>query len=241
MEPKELQPQVARNVSPLSRPVVWGPLALGTGGLIGYFLLHHPVFFLSLSILSFLVFGVSFFVFALARKGLEAERQQKLGLDSDEEQARKIKRLLGRARYEESTAAPAERAVEQVDQAVAKMKAFKKILKSKFDSREFTYSRYSDSAGEVFLSVLASLGQVSDLLTGMAPLKSGEVFDSQKREVERRLDQNEKGLAALDEVIAALSRVDTGRGLASQDLESALAQLQELAARAGKYSKEEGR
>lgn len=230
------------------RPAIWGSLAVGTASLVGFFVLHHPIIFLTFSVLSFGFFVVSFIALALARKGLEADRRQQLGggltsggLASEDEPVRAIKRLLSKAQYEEATGALAERGVAQADQAIAKMKSFRKILAAKFDPREFTSARYGDAAREVYLSVFASLEQVSGLLTGMATLKSGELFEGQKQEVIKRLELNEKGLLALDEVTAALSRIDTGRGLGSQDLDSALAQLKELAARAEKYSKTEGK
>lgn len=220
-----------------TRPVVWAPLVLGAVSVVGYFLLQASLLFLLLSVLSLGFFAVSFFVVALASKGIETERQRQLGWSSDEEKARGIRRLLGRAQYEEATGPWAERGVEQAEQAIAKMKAFQKVLGQKFEPHELTFSRYQETAREVYSSVLASLEQTGHILTGMATLKDGDLLRSQRKEVEQRLEQNEKGLSALDEVTAALARVDTGRGLSGPDLETALARLQELASRAEKYSK----
>jgi len=222
------------------RPVLILPASIGTLSIGGYFVLHHPFIFISLALISFGFFTVSFFGLALANKGLQAERQMQAGIGSDEEKAREIRRLLGRSQYEEMTSTFAERGVEQVEQATTKMKAFKKVLEQKFEPNEFTSFRYLDAAREVYVSVLTSLEQVGQFLIAMATLKEGQLLESQRQEVKQRLDHNEKGLLALDEVTTALSRVDTGRGLGGQDLDSALAQLQELAARAGKYSKTNG-
>lgn len=136
------------------------------------------------------------------------------------------------------------------------------MLDRRLQSGEITYSRYQTTAQHVYLAVISNLREVSNALNSISTIDpdyietrltelEGETGESTQDEItslqDRRalattqeakvtylLAQNESAMTLLDRTSTALA--DAPIGLAPQDAEAAMQQLEELADRAGKYA-----
>lgn len=149
-----------------------------------------------------------------------------------------------------------------------KYAAFESLLKRKLDPSELTYSRYVGMAEQVYLSALDNLHRVIDLQQGVAaidevflqqrvlelealPVPSQEQRDEldallprlqlKRRQAERInqwLARNEQAMTQLDLTMAAIADMNTVRGQAGIDMESAMEELQRLASRSREYDRD---
>jgi hypothetical protein len=155
----------------LARPLTLIPLAVGVGGLAGLVILDQALLFLALSAFGFLAGGLSLFAHALVRKAQAVAEEPSAGgvsatAPADTLQA--LRQVLFRAQYEQATAAPAEQALSQYQQATERFKAFQKILEEKFDPAEITFGRYLAASEQVFHAVMDHLQDVADILASLA-------------------------------------------------------------------------
>lgn len=136
------------------------------------------------------------------------------------------------------------------------------VLGDKFDAREVTYQRASGLVADACGGAIDALGSMVSLARGSAGIdvefvrgrlrREGAVIDAAERdalirrlaladETERRLAElcadNEAALTALDDVVVAVSRIDTGRTQAGSNTEQALQELRRFAERAGLYGR----
>jgi hypothetical protein len=146
-----------------------------------------------------------------------------------------------------------------------KYEAFEALLDKKLDAGELTHGRYLGIAEQVFLSGLDNLQRVAytlgsiqaideeyvghriralEVLAEPSNVQQGELESlrarlalktSQREKVSRWLAQNERAMTQIDMTMAAIAAMDTVRGHASTDLETAMAELAELARRAPEY------
>jgi hypothetical protein len=194
----------------------------------------------------------------LRRTNLLAADSPELGGAAAAVRRRELKRVLLRYQGVDGCERLAERATEQLGQVEERFRAFDRLLRSRLSPSELTFARYRTAAEQVALSVVDGLREVSDLAAGVAPTSPSEIRarlaspgqDSDRAALEQRLAlveqqqakadallaANEGALTSLDRVTAALAEMKTGATLASGDLEAAIAQLSELAGRAGRYS-----
>lgn len=147
-----------------------------------------------------------------------------------------------------------------------KLESLTQVLKRRLDSGEMTYGRYLGMAQEVYGAVLDNLHEVAVALRSVSTidadyLKSrfeelervatrspdqdreltalqerGELLAATDRRVARLMAQNESALTIIDRTAAALAATRTQQGHAKLDAETAMAELEKLARRAGKYA-----
>jgi len=151
-----------------------------------------------------------------------------------------------------------------------KYEAFEELLNKKLDRKELTHGRYLGMAEQVFLSGLDNLQRVAHTLGSIKAIDEDYVSEriraidalaepsdvqraeleslrtrlalkaSQRDKVSRWLAQNERAMTQIDMTMAAIAAMDTIRGHASTDLETAMAELAELAGRAPEYDRKGG-
>lgn len=141
----------------------------------------------------------------------------------------------------------------------------KKLLDKKFNTGELTYGSYLGAAEQVYLSVLDNLLKSVSLLQSVETIDPeyingryrelqalDQVTEADEREFEalqKRLDirnnqiqqvntlltENEESMTIMDETIAAIADLQTGKGLGENDLQTAMDHLKEIAGRTKSY------
>jgi hypothetical protein len=166
--------------------------------------------------------------------------------------------------------AGSEEGLSQLQRFQNKFEALQELLSKKLAPTELTYSRYLGMAEQVFLAGLDNLVRVADTLKGAAAIDEGYVgrrmakleglaspsvsqqqeLDTlrarlalkaeQQRKAQAWLTQNEQAMTQMDLTLAAIADLSTSEGHASTDMETAMAELQRLAQRTGRYSRGSG-
>ena len=157
-------------------------------------------------------------------------------------------------------------ALEQFSKVQERYLALRAVLRQRFNEHELTYDRYLKSAGQVYLSVIDGLRETATALDTIASVdvdytrahlrrlaKKGGLSESEQTEMEsleHRLQTHEAELRRVKGILAsheqaitqllvaatALAQAKTNAGLASADVPTAMRELEDLAARASKYS-----
>jgi len=147
-----------------------------------------------------------------------------------------------------------------------KLGSLTEVLKRRLDSGELTYSRYLGMAQEVYGAALDNLHEVAVALRGVSTIDAGYIrkrlleldrgsdrsadhereykalrdrtvlLEDQTKRVSRLMAQNESAMTVIDQTTAALAATRTEKGYATLDAETAMAELEQLAKRAGKYT-----
>ncbi len=155
--------------------------------------------------------------------------------------------------------------VEQFGRVEKKYNRLKRLLQKKFSVGELTYGSFLGAAEQVYLSVLDNLLQIVSLLQGVESIdpeyiatrkqelrslnqvaeaderefealqKRLELRESQLQQVNTLLTENEESMTVMDETIAAIAELQTGKGLAASDLQTAMSHLREIAGRTKLY------
>ncbi len=153
---------------------------------------------------------------------------------------------------------------EQLGRLEEKFETFKSILTSKLNETELTYGRYLGIAEQVFLGTLDNLQKIAHVLRGMRTIDpeylerriseleghKGEaqqrevtslrtrrqLLDEQEQKVAHWLAQNEAAMTRLDHASVRLAEMDSIRGHASLEMETAMAELQRMADEAHEYA-----
>lgn len=156
---------------------------------------------------------------------------------------------------------------EQLDRLTGKFDTFRQMLERKLDPHELTHGRYLGMTEQVFLAGLDNLKRAANLLQSVSAIdhrrlaeriealhredgsddfKQRELralesrmvlFDEQIQKAERLLTENEEALTEIDRIMAAIADMNTEKGHASVDMETAMQELKRLAGRAGEYNK----
>jgi hypothetical protein len=157
--------------------------------------------------------------------------------------------------------------VEQFAMIAKKYDRLSDLLKKKFKTGELAYGSFLGAAEQVHLSVLdnllkivtlmqsvetidpaylASRAEELRLLKQVTPADERE-FESLRTRSELREDllqqintlltENEESMTVMDETIAAIAELQTGKGLAEVDLQTAMSHLREIAGRTSLYKK----
>jgi hypothetical protein len=159
-----------------------------------------------------------------------------------------------------------EHGVAQLGLLKRKFEAMSAVLMQRLHAGELTYSRYLDTAEQVYLSAIDNLEEAAISLRSVSTIDSEELearlaelrandrrHSSSDQEIEtleerrslhtRQVDkvahllvQNETAMTALDHASAALADARMGKGHASIELNQALQELDQLARRAGSYA-----
>ncbi len=146
-----------------------------------------------------------------------------------------------------------------------KYRKLKNLLNKKFSAGELTHGSYLGAAEQVYLSVLDNLQRIVSLLQGAGAIdpeyikhrqqelkklkkidkaderefqtlsKRKGLRDKQLQQVNQLLTTNEESMTTMDETSAAIAALETDRGLAEVDMETAMGHLRELAKRVGNY------
>ena len=160
----------------------------------------------------------------------------------------------------------AKEAMAQLDRFTEKLRIFEDVLDDKLDRREITFARFMGIAEQVYLSGLDNLRQVASvrksaggvdeayirnrirqLKTGgeLSKAKQDELASLEKQlelaakhsgSIEALLAQNEQALAQMDQALAAVADMKTGSTHSTVGMETAMADLQQIASRASAYS-----
>ena len=156
----------------------------------------------------------------------------------------------------------------QLRRVQEKFEAFGNVLRSKLKPGELTYSRYLGIAEQVYFAVLDNLDRIVNVSRGIAAIDlnyTGERLaelealqrpaEAESRELESLrqrvalakqqrgqikdwLAANELAMTQLDHTAMTLAGTDTMRGLARLDLETAMTELQRLAAATALYERD---
>ncbi len=147
-----------------------------------------------------------------------------------------------------------------------KLESLTQVLKRRLDSGEMTYGRYLGMAQEVYGAALDNLHEVAVALRSVSSIdldyvqshldelgRVGIRSTDQEREfkaleerknllettgkrVAQLMAQNASAMTVIDQTSAALAATRTEKGHATLDAETAMAELEQLARRAGKYA-----
>lgn len=158
--------------------------------------------------------------------------------------------------------------VQQFSKIKVKYQNVRDLLEEKFNTNEMTFARFMGSAEQVYLGTLDNLRQVAATLKSMSSIDLSYIRQklddlSEKPEkneadlteidaLQKRLSlwekqigladdllaKNEEAMTKMEETTFAISSLNTGSSFGETDLESAMAQLQELARQAPIYNKQ---
>ena len=154
----------------------------------------------------------------------------------------------------------------QMKQLHEKFSNLVEVLKRRLNAGEMTYGRYLAMAEQVYLSALDNLHEVAVALRSVSTINRDHIrgrlseirntgsptpeqeqeftalqhrdslLEEQTHRATRLIAQNEAAMTVLDKTAAALADTRTGKGHADMDAEAAMAELEMLANRAGKYA-----
>lgn len=154
---------------------------------------------------------------------------------------------------------------EQFLRVAQKYNQLKELLETKFSTSELTYGSYLGAAEQVYLSVLDNLLKIVSLLKSIETIdiayietrnqeleglnevtsaderefetlrKRLELREVQLQQVNTQLTENEESMTIIDETVAAIGGLQTGQGLAENDLQTAMTHLKEIASRTKHY------
>lgn len=167
---------------------------------------------------------------------------------------------------QELETAGSQQGLEQLDLLEQKLSALTAVLKRRMNAGELTFARYLGSAEQVYLAALDNLHNVALALTSVRTIEpeyinnrldalKGRAMDDesaqkesaslkqrqalltvQLEKVDGLLAQNEVAMTALDNTATALADTATTKGHAAVDPETAMRELEALAARVSDYS-----
>lgn len=142
-----------------------------------------------------------------------------------------------------------------------KYQRLRELLQRKFKVGELTYGSFLGAAEQVHLSVIDNLLRIVTLIQSAETIdpeyiaarikdvqslkkvteaderefeayqKRLELRENQLQQVNTLLTENEESMTVMDETIAAIADIQTGKGLADSDLQSAMSHLKEIAGR----------
>ena len=148
-----------------------------------------------------------------------------------------------------------------------KYQRLRDMLLKRFKPGELTYGSFLGAAEQVHLSVIDNLLRIVSLIQSAETIDASyiadriadlqrlkkiteaderefdalqkrlELRDNQLQQVNILLTENEESMTVMDQTIAAIAAIQTGKGLADSDLQSAMNHLQEIAKRANLFNK----
>lgn len=159
----------------------------------------------------------------------------------------------------------AEQPLKQLELLRSKLDKLTTVLQYRLDAGELTYGRYLGASEQVYLAALDNLHEVVLILESRSAgdedyvarrireieldgvsereqaehaslVSRRELADAQLRKMEVWLAENERAMAVLDNTVAALTDTRTREGMARLSADDAIRELEELAARTGRYA-----
>ncbi len=155
---------------------------------------------------------------------------------------------------------------QQIDKLREKFEILDELLRGKLDEGELTYCRYIGIAQQVYFSGIDNLQDISEslksiraidpdhiknqleklqkiktpdesVLQGIKDLEIRQKLrEDQLNKVKQLLRQNEMAMTQLDKTTIAIAEMDTVKGQADVDMETAMAELSNITERAKEYS-----
>ena len=246
---KDLVPANSQSKALVNR-MTWtsAPVALCGIGMAG-------LIFLNFHILGVLCLAGGLFWIAAAKLHSKLMAVEAGPAESPEAQARKqLKHQFMKLQSVDGCESHSERASDQFTQAGERFQSFDRLLRAKLLPTELTFARYHTAGEQVVLSIMDRLGEVAQLLISIESIRPTEIREKlgggddktlrerlalaemQQLKASELLNSNEEALTEMDQANAALTDMKTSPGLASTDLSTALARLEDLSKRAGSYS-----
>jgi len=258
------QGAVARAVlaSTLQQPQVLYPTAVGVLGFTAALALGPSLLFVIPAIAGTLIgvggWAIDYFLRRNHHAGRYLQGMHQALAGRREEVIRNLRTELETLGYPEG--------LSQLARLQERYRAFAGLLGRKLSPNELTYGRYLGMAEQVFLAGLDNLQRIVDTLSGIRTIdvayigrrkeeleRVGKPSETQRRELETLQDrlvlrqnqldkvhrwqaQNEQAMTQMDQTMAAIAAMTTVHGHAATDLETAMRELQTLAARASEYS-----
>lgn len=251
----------------LQKPIVLYPVAVGVlGGMAALVLGATPLFVGAAAVGGVVGFGSWAYNYGVRRDKHAADYLKRL----QEALAGRVDETIEALRAE-MTQLKFEPGLTQLGHLKQKYQAFEALLRRKLDPSEMTYSRYLGITEQVFLAGLDNLGRTADILKGLSVIDPRHIknrirnletdgidskaqdaeiatlkermglMQAQQERIHQLLAENETAMTRIDQSMAAIARMDTAAGHASMDMESAMQELSQLAARAQAYSKGGGK
>jgi hypothetical protein len=237
-------------------PATWLAIGLVVAGTWALLRLLQPPFFMSVILLVLAGVAVAFWPITMSATGT-LNRLQFAVPKLPEVEPRELAKLQGELEALDDT-----RAAHQLTAIQEKRDSLVGVLNRRLEAGEMTYARYLSTAQQVYLAALNNLHEVAvaeqsvsaidddyiaqrlDELAHQddkaATAERGSLEDrrsllaSQEKKISNLLAQNESAMTVLDRTATALADAPIGRQ--PQDAEVAMAALQEMADRAGKYA-----
>jgi hypothetical protein len=237
-------------------PATWLAIGLVVAGTWAVLRLLQPPFFMSVILLVLAGAAVVFWPITMSATGT-LNRLQFAVPKLPEVEPRELAKLQGELEALDDT-----RAAHQLTAIQEKRDSLVGVLNRRLEAGEMTYARYLSTAQQVYLAALNNLHEVAvaeqsvsaidddyiaqrlDELAHQddkaATAERGSLEDrrsllaSQEKKISNLLAQNESAMTVLDRTATALADAPIGRQ--PQDAEVAMAALQEMADRAGKYA-----
>jgi len=157
----------------------------------------------------------------------------------------------------------AEQGLEQFERMGSRFENLRRMLAVKFQQGELSHGRFLGAAEQVYLGGLDNLQRIVSLLESVSGMDaayvekrlasleglSGEADRKERETLLRRislrnnqlervnelLTANEEAMTALEETVASVAAMSTGAAFAQGDFDTAIEQLQQVAARARHY------
>lgn len=245
----------------LQKPYVLYPSAIGLLGFLSALLLGPDPYSITAAVLGLLIGGTAWAIDFNLRKDIHASRYlAQLHTSFSNQRERFIQNLehdLQELGFIDG--------ISQLNRLQEKYVAFERLLGRKLNPSEITFSRYLGMAEQVYLSSLDNLQKVVDVQQGSAAIdesflvhrltelkqtqepnlaQRGELEALEARlklkqrqsgKIDEWLMKNERAMTQLDLTMAAIAEMDTVQGQAGMDMESAMDELQLLAARSSDY------
>jgi hypothetical protein len=246
----------------LQHPAVVYPAAAGVIGGLGVALVAASPLMIAGAVAGGSIAAVALGVNYLFRRDYFASRY----LEAAHKNLVEYRQALLQNLEQDLTQVKAREAIAQLERFTEKLRTFEDVLDDKLDRREITFARFMGIAEQVYLSGLDNLRQVASarksagvvdeayIRNRIKQLRAGGQLSKPKQDelasLEKQLDlaakyshsveallaQNEQALAQMDHALAAVAEMKTGSSHSSVGMETAMADLQHIASRAGAYS-----
>lgn len=245
----------------LSYPPTW--MAVFTIAAVewAFFDWFQPPFSLKVGVLGVGVLLLLLWPVLLVRSKSFGELFFRLSTEVKKEDLQELERLAA-----DLQALGSSRGVDQLRKLRQKLDDLTEVLKLRLNDGELTFGRYLTTAERVYLSAVDNLRDVVVALRSVSAIEPayidarlrelrgirepsdehrrevasleqrGSLREQQMRKVGELLAQNEMAMTGLVNTAAALADTKTGKGRALIDAEAAMAELEMLAKRAGKYA-----
>jgi len=244
----------------IEHPVVVYPVAFSIVGLTSALMLELGPWVWGSALLGLSVAAVSWFVnYGYRREDFASQYVKLLHKQMEQQRLSRMNQLEDSLNEVDSAEGKS-----QYKRLTDKFSTFQKMLSKKLNPGELTFSRYLGMAEQVYLGALDNLQNVANMLSTLQVIDVSyvkkrlkalrseksendqreieslqqrlELYEDQQSKIDSLFSQNEEAMTKIDLTMAAITDMRTSEDHASIDIEAAMAELQQLAARAKIYS-----